>query len=677
MSARCRQDPRGARRPGRRPGPPSTASLAVARPRSSRPHAAAADCGAPRPPGPRPAVDAASTPDRGAAGGGRANRLSVRPADGGLGRRARRAPVRPGPPPLAALRRRRGGHRVGRGHRRAARRAGQPPPAGPERHHRRRPRRPAPRPDGRPRRGGWRPPRPRRRPPAHPLRPLEPARRRAPAPGRLPPPAARSPGGRRARARGRCGRAVRRRARRPGRRLRAGRGARPERPGSTSSTSSTATATCCTSCCPRSTDRAATAATSAGRTRFLRRVAEGVRAEAPGLGLAVRLSAFDLVPHAGGDGGRGVPDARRAGAYRYAFGGDGTGLGVDLAEVHELLRRARRLGRRPGVGHRGQPLLLPPRPAARVVPALRRLPPAPRPPGRGRPAGAGHRRRWPAPIPASPSSPPASAISSSGCPHAAQALVRAGGAAAVGYGRMALSYPDLPRDVLAGRPSTRAQICRTLSDCTTAPRQGLVSGCYPYDPFYKAPARARRAGGGQAPGGDHRPGAVVTRPAVALSMYPGARALRPAARAPRRAGRGRRRARPRRRAGPARRPGGRGAGARPTCCSATGAARWWTTRCWRGRRGCAMLAYAAGTVRDTVTAGGVRPRPARHVGRGRQRGAGRRVHGGGDPVGQQGRRSSSGSGCGAPRCPRSPAVIRSATGASASAWSAPRTWAGR
>jgi hypothetical protein len=71
-------------------------------------------------------------------------------------------------------------------------------------------------------------------------------------------------------------------------------------------------------------------------------------------------------------------------------------------------------------------------------------------------------------------------------PQAAQALVRTGGAAAAGYGRMALSYPDLPRDVLAGRPLARTQICRTLSDCTTAPRQGLVSGCYPYDPFYKA-----------------------------------------------------------------------------------------------------------------------------------------------------------------------------------------------
>jgi 2,4-dienoyl-CoA reductase-like NADH-dependent reductase (Old Yellow Enzyme family) len=70
-------------------------------------------------------------------------------------------------------------------------------------------------------------------------------------------------------------------------------------------------------------------------------------------------------------------------------------------------------------------------------------------------------------------------------PHAGQALVRSGGAAFVGFGRMALSYPDLPADVLAARPLDTRRICRTLSDCTTAPRNGLVSGCYPYDPFYK------------------------------------------------------------------------------------------------------------------------------------------------------------------------------------------------
>ena len=51
---------------------------------------------------------------------------------------------------------------------------------------------------------------------------------------------------------------------------------------------------------------------------------------------------------------------------------------------------------------------------------------------------------------------------------------------------MALSYPDLPRDVLEQGHLNHRLLCRTFSDCTTAPRNGMVSGCYPLDPFYKA-----------------------------------------------------------------------------------------------------------------------------------------------------------------------------------------------
>lgn len=71
-------------------------------------------------------------------------------------------------------------------------------------------------------------------------------------------------------------------------------------------------------------------------------------------------------------------------------------------------------------------------------------------------------------------------------PNVAQAIVRRGGADGIGLGRMMLSYPDLPRDVLAGRPLQRSRLCHTFSACTTAPRNGLVSGCYPIDPFYKS-----------------------------------------------------------------------------------------------------------------------------------------------------------------------------------------------
>jgi 2,4-dienoyl-CoA reductase-like NADH-dependent reductase (Old Yellow Enzyme family) len=77
-------------------------------------------------------------------------------------------------------------------------------------------------------------------------------------------------------------------------------------------------------------------------------------------------------------------------------------------------------------------------------------------------------------------------------PHVAQRVVREGGADFVGLGRMVLAYPELPADVLAGRPLDRRRLCRTFSDCTTAPRKGLVSGCYPLDRFYAARPEAER-----------------------------------------------------------------------------------------------------------------------------------------------------------------------------------------
>ena len=67
----------------------------------------------------------------------------------------------------------------------------------------------------------------------------------------------------------------------------------------------------------------------------------------------------------------------------------------------------------------------------------------------------------------------------------AQAVVRMGWVDLVGLGRMVLAYPELPLDILQGRPVNKKRNCRTFSDCTTAPRNGIVSGCYPLDPHYK------------------------------------------------------------------------------------------------------------------------------------------------------------------------------------------------
>ena len=76
--------------------------------------------------------------------------------------------------------------------------------------------------------------------------------------------------------------------------------------------------------------------------------------------------------------------------------------------------------------------------------------------------------------------------------HVAQVVVRKGWIDSVGLGRMVLSYPDLPADTLGGSATQRKKVCRTFSDCTTAPRNGLISGCYPLDAYYKGTQEAAR-----------------------------------------------------------------------------------------------------------------------------------------------------------------------------------------
>jgi 2,4-dienoyl-CoA reductase-like NADH-dependent reductase (Old Yellow Enzyme family) len=219
-----------------------------------------------------------------------------------------------------------------------------------------------------------------------------------------------------------------------------------------------------------------------GRTQFLRTVVAGIRAAAPGLAIAVRLSAFDMAPFVPGAGGVGEPET--TGSYGYAFGGDGTGLGIDLTETHALLDHLAQLGIGLVSTTAGSPY---------YNPHVQR--PAYFPPSDGyRPpedplVGVARQLAVTAELAAAH---PDLAIVGSGysyaqdwLAHVGQSVVGAGGASMVGLGRMILSYPTLAADVLAGRSLDRGLICRTFSDCTTAPRNGLVSGCYPLDPFYK------------------------------------------------------------------------------------------------------------------------------------------------------------------------------------------------
>jgi 2,4-dienoyl-CoA reductase-like NADH-dependent reductase (Old Yellow Enzyme family) len=229
------------------------------------------------------------------------------------------------------------------------------------------------------------------------------------------------------------------------------------------------------------------------RSRFLRELVAGIRAEVPQLQIGVRLSALDLVPFkpdpAQSDAstlGPGVPDDYSACMpYRYSFGTDEADpVRTDLAETRAFLEVAQSLGIRlinitlgsPYYNpHLTRPALYPPSdgyqpPEDPLIGVMRHL----------------------ETVRDLKQSFPGLAFMGSGytylqefLPNVAQAVVRQGWTDFVGLGRMVLSYPELPADVLAGRPMQRKRLCRTFSDCTTAPRNGMVSGCYPLDTHYK------------------------------------------------------------------------------------------------------------------------------------------------------------------------------------------------
>ena len=194
-----------------------------------------------------------------------------------------------------------------------------------------------------------------------------------------------------------------------------------------------------------------------------------------------------LLPFIAGPDGVGEPES--TGRYRHAFGGDGTGVGIDLGEPDRLLTLLGEVGVSMVCTTAGSPYHCPhaQRPAY-FPPSDGYLPPqdplfdvvrlldataglkASHPDLVFVGSGYSYLQEW--------------------LPNVAQADVRAGRVDAVGIGRMVLSYHDLPADVVEGRGLDRRRICRTFSDCTTAPRNGLVSGCYPLDAHYKEmPAR--------------------------------------------------------------------------------------------------------------------------------------------------------------------------------------------
>ncbi|MFM8494224.1 MAG: NADH:flavin oxidoreductase [Planctomycetia bacterium] len=223
-----------------------------------------------------------------------------------------------------------------------------------------------------------------------------------------------------------------------------------------------------------------------GRTRPLRTIISRVQEACPGLIVGVRLSLFDTVPwHKVGDHGEPWPYADAL-PYDCGFGVDERDpLSIDLTEPVRLLEILRDSGVPTVNLSAGSPY---------TVPHLQR--PAAFPPSDGYPPPEdpliGVWRQIDACRQAKAAVPGLVLVGSGFTylqdyvAHAAQAVVRAGWIDIVGLGRMVLSYPDLPADTLAGTAPARGLVCRTFSNCTTAPRNGLRSGCYPLDTFYKS-----------------------------------------------------------------------------------------------------------------------------------------------------------------------------------------------
>jgi NADPH2 dehydrogenase len=230
------------------------------------------------------------------------------------------------------------------------------------------------------------------------------------------------------------------------------------------------------------------------RTRLIREIVAAIRAVTPNLGVGVRLSAFDLVPFKPnpelsqpGKPGPGMPeDYAHLLPYRYAFGVNPQDpLEYDLTETKLFLQVLADLGVQLVNLSAGSPY---------YNPHIQR--PAAYPPSDGYQP---HEDplisvvRQIEVVQQLKASFPNLLLVGTGysylqeyLPHVAQYYLRHGHVDFVGLGRMVLSYPHMLADASsAGKLLEPKLICRTFSDCTTAPRNGLRSGCYPLDDYYK------------------------------------------------------------------------------------------------------------------------------------------------------------------------------------------------
>lgn len=229
------------------------------------------------------------------------------------------------------------------------------------------------------------------------------------------------------------------------------------------------------------------------RTRFLREIIEGIRSVAPGMQIGVRLSAFDTPPflpdpkHSANEkSGPGIPEPHdKLIPYRWGFGlsaSDPTQM--DLAETIQFLALLEKLETHLVNLTAGSPYYNPhiQRPAL-YPPSDGYQPPEDPLAGVARQMSVTRQLKQLFPNLIFVGS--AYSYLQDFLPHVAQAALREGWVDFVGLGRMVLTYPEILWDAANGNAIQHKRICRTFSDCTTAPRKGLPSGCYPLDKYYK------------------------------------------------------------------------------------------------------------------------------------------------------------------------------------------------
>lgn len=222
-----------------------------------------------------------------------------------------------------------------------------------------------------------------------------------------------------------------------------------------------------------------------GRTRLLFEIIDDVKTSCPDLELGVRLSFFDSVPyHQVDQQGEPMPYLDLL-PYQYAFGVQAEDpRQPDLTEPLQLIGDLFERGVAMINLSCGSPYYNPHIQRPAIFPPSDGYPP-PEDPLKGVARQISMAREVKRQFPNRPFVGTGYSYLQDFLPHVAQAVVREGWIDAVGLGRMVLSYPTLPGDCLEGTALNRKWVCRTFSDCTTGPRIGLPSGCYPLDDYYK------------------------------------------------------------------------------------------------------------------------------------------------------------------------------------------------